>query len=467
MQGLEGNIDFFKKSRYFFNHFLENTLLFFCKEVFSMALTAEELFDLESSVQHASERRKEIKNRKKEKIKPTDKQKKIEHLDAKQKKELRNLQLQMGTMIHNNKFIVASRSKDENTPTKRDMKKGKNNNQGVEGIHSDAYLKDVLKISNQFIKYCFEYHGIKELKHIKPRMAEEFCHTKMENKEWTARTLGTRIGQLKKIGESASKAGIKQFSRLVTKNTEAIKEEFKASKASRIRGKKANGDGLTLREARVIAKHAGKLYGPMGRVLIDVLTEAGPRAAELMKLKWEHFDFAHHTMDMTEKNMNKGGRPRIIEDLSPKTLQKLEDIYATGLFQNPRQTIFRSHFHSEKGVRQVIKEAAHSGRVANLAIHAFRNATKEYQVKHFKKELKKMQTEHGRDEGKRLFKHMMAEKLLRYVGADDKLNPIINKETGERKYTYNKLINRRVDRVINDTVTQLFGHNRRDVLGEY
>ena len=170
---------------------------------------------------------------------------------------------------------------------------------------------------------------------------------------------------------------------------------------------------------------------------------------------------------MTQKNMNKNGRPRIIEDLSPKTLQKLQDIYESGLFKNPKQTIFRSHFHSEKGVRKVIEEAAHSGRVANLAIHAFRNATKEYQTKNFKKELKKMQTQYGKRDGTKRFKEMMAEKMLRYVGIDNKLNPIVNKATGERKYTYEKLMNRRSDRVINDTVSQIFGHNRRNVLSEY
>ncbi|WP_419956561.1 tyrosine-type recombinase/integrase (plasmid) [Neobacillus niacini] len=432
-----------------------------------MALTSEELSLLESSVQHAAERRKEIRNHKKEKHKPTDKQRKIEHLSKEQKKELRELQLQMGSMIQKNTHITASKNKDENTLTKQDMKKGNNMNQGVDGIHSVGYRSDILKVSNQFIKFCYEVHGIKELKHIKPRMAEEFCREKMENKEWTARTLGTRVGHLKKIGESASKSGIKHFSRLVTQNTENLKQEYKASKASRTRGKKANGDGLSLREARVIAKHAGDLYGPMGRVMVDVLTEAGPRAQELMTLKWEHFDFANNTMSMTQKNMNKNGRPRIIEDLSPKTLQKLQDIYESGLFKNPKQTIFRSHFHSEKGVRKVIEEAAHSGRVANLAIHAFRNATKEYQTKNFKKELKKMQTQYGKRDGTKRFKEMMAEKMLRYVGIDNKLNPVINKATGERKYTYEKLMNRRSDRVINDTVSQIFGHNRRNVLSEY
>ena len=126
----------------------------------------------------------------------------------------------MGTMLHQNSNIIASRKKDENTPTKRDLRKGHNNNQGVEKIHSESSMEDLLKLSNQLIKHCYETYGIAELKHIKPRMIESFCREKMESKTWAHTTLGTRISQIKKIGESASKGGIKHFSRIVTKNTE-------------------------------------------------------------------------------------------------------------------------------------------------------------------------------------------------------------------------------------------------------
>lgn len=432
-----------------------------------LALTPEELARLETSVQEAAAKRKEIRVR--DKYEPTKKQKRVAHLSDKQVKELNTLQLQMVTMINDNTFIQASRKKDEKTPTKKDMKKGKNNNQGSFGIHSVGYRNDTIKVSNQFIKYCYENHGIKSLKDIKPRMAEEFCREKIENKEWTHRTLETRVGQLKKIGESGAKSGIASYSRLVSKGTVELKKEFKpegTKNENRIRGRKKDGSSYGVGEARVIAKHAGDLYGPMGRVMIDVLTEAGPRVNELMKLKWEHFDFSSGKMELTEKNMTKGNRPRIIEDLSPKTLQKLQDIYESGLFSNSRQTIFRSHFQSEKNVRKVIEDAARSGKVANLGVHAFRSATKEYQKKNFEKQLQKMQKQHGKQKGKRMFKEMMAEKMMRYVGVDDKLNPV-NPETGERKYSYEKLINRRVDGVINDTVTQMFGHNRRDVLAVY
>lgn len=433
-----------------------------------MALSKEEFYRLQEFVEAAAEKRKKIKYR--PKAEPTKKQKQIEHLTDKQAKELRNLQLQMGTMLHQNSHIIASRKKDENTPTKRDMRKGYNNNKGVEKIHSEGSMKDLLKVSNQVVKYCYETYGITELKHIKPRMIESFCREKMESKDWSYATLGTRISQIKKIGESASKGGIKHFSRIVTSHTEDLKKEFRPEgklKDHRTRGKKEDGSGLSLREARIIAKHAGKLYGPMAEVMVHVLIEAGPRANELMKLKWEHFDFASGTMSMTQKNMTKGGRPRIIEDLSPKTLEKLKDIYESGLFKNPKQTIFRSNFLSEKGVRKVIEESARSGHVANLGIHAFRNATKEFQTKKFNKELKEYKKKYGEREGSRMYKEHMAEKLMRYVGVDRKLNPIIDHETGERKFTYEKIVSGRVDGVINSVVTQMFGHNRRDVLYAY
>lgn len=433
-----------------------------------MGLSYEELRSLQQSVEDAAAQRKKIRSR--PKAEPTRKQKKIEHLTEKQAKELRGLQLQVVTMLHQNSHIIASRKKDENTLTKRDLRKGHNNNKGVEKIHSEGAMKDLIKVSNQLIKYCYESHGITELKHIKPRMIESFCREKMESKDWAITTLGTRISQIKKIGESVSKGGVKQFSRLVTTNTTALKKEFRPPgklKDHRTRGKKENGEGLSLREARIISKHAGRLYGPMGEVMVDILTEAGPRGNELMKLKWEHFDFGSGTMDMTQKNMTKGGRPRIIEDLSPKTLEKLKNIYDSGLFPNAKQTIFRSHFHSEKGVRKVIEESARSGHVANLATHAFRNATKEYQTKKFKKELKSYQKQYGERDGSKRYKEHMADKLMRYVGADPKLNPILDHDTGERKFTYEKLVGGRVDGLINSVVTQMFGHNRRDVLYAY
>lgn len=437
-----------------------------------MALKPEDFARLEATVAEAAAKRKEIRNR--EKYEPTKAQKQIEHLTDEQAEELKELQLQMASIIQKNVMITATRKKDEKTPTKRDMKRGKNNNQGAEGVHSNGYREDLIKLGNQLVKHAYEHHGIKELKEIKPRMAEELCRTKMENGDWAFTTLGTRITQLKKIGESGAKAGIKHYSRLITTNTTDLKKEFKPDgklKDQRTRGKKKSGKnkgkGYQVKEARTIAKHAGDIYGPMGRVMVDILAEAGPRVKELMKLKWEHFDFSTGTMGMTQKNMTKGGRPRIIEDLSPKTLRKLQDIHESGLFKNPKQTIFRSHFHSEKNVRTVVEEAARSGKVANLGLHAFRNATKEYQTKNFKKQLEKYQKDYGKEKGKKMFKEMMAEKMMRYVGADEKLNPVINDETGERRFEYDKLINRRVDRVINDVVTQMFGHNRRDVLAVY
>lgn len=433
-----------------------------------MALSIDELRLLKQSVEDAAMQRKKIRTR--PKTKSTKKQKKIEHLTDEQAEELRELQRQMGSMLNQNSNIIASRKKDENTPTKRDLRKGKNNNQGAEMIHSEGYMEDLIKLSRQLVKYCYETHGIKELKQIKPRMAEAFCREKMESKTWAHTTLGTRIGQLRKIGESVSKQGIKQFSRIVTSNTEQLKKEYRPPgklKDHRTRGKKEDGSGLSLREARIISKHAGKLYGPMGEVMLNILIEAGPRSDELMKLKWEHFDFASGTMSMKQKNMTKGGRPRIIEDLSPKTLEKLKSIYDSGLFPNPKQTIFRSHFHSEKGVRKVIEESARSGHVANLATHAFRNATKEYQTKKFQKELKAYKKKYGEREGSKRYKEHMADKLMRYVGIDPKLNPIIDHSTGERKFSYEKIASGRVDGVINSVVTQMFGHNRRDVLYAY
>src|SRR5690606_10599136 len=140
-----------------------------------MALSIDELRLLQQSVEDAAMQRKKIRTR--PKTKPTKKQKKIEHLTDKQAKELKGLQLQMGTMLHQNSNIIASRKKDENTPTKRDLRKGHNNNQGVEKIHSESSMEDLLKLSNQLDRKSTRLNS----SHVKISYAV-FCLKKKKNK---------------------------------------------------------------------------------------------------------------------------------------------------------------------------------------------------------------------------------------------------------------------------------------------
>lgn len=397
----------------------------------------------------------------------SDKQMKIDHLTEQQQKRFMKLKLELGGMIMKNSNIVRKDKRTADMPTKTEMRKGKNVNKGVEKIHSEAHLNDLLKFSNTFVKYCIEKHDIKQIRDIKPRMVEEFCRGKMENGDWSKRTLDTNISRLKKIGESVSNNGIQSFKRLVNGKTEKLKEEFKPEgtrRENRTRNRKANGDSLSVREARVIAKHIEKTRGVIGRCAVNTMAEADLRADELMKLKWKDVDFEKGTINLERENMTKGDRPRIVFTLSEKTLNDLKQFKDDKNIKNNEQTVFRSQLGSLDSLRRSVKQAAQAGKVAYLGLHAFRSASKEYQTKQLEKEKSKFKREYGTKWAFE-YRKFLVERIEQHVSISEKLR----KKDKDGNYIYDKerLMGMKITTLERDVLSQSFGHNRRSVLNEY
>lgn len=431
-----------------------------------MTITQNQIGKLHQVINKTQQKRKKSTGN----VKRTDKQRRIDHLDEQQQKNFEKLRLQLGRMILDNTFIESKRKKkNEDVMTKKDMQKSGNVKDGFLGIHSEKYLKDVLDTTNQFIKYCIETENIKNLRDIKPRMAEAYCRSKIENAEWSFRTLQTKTGHLQKIAESASKRGLMKFKKLVNNNTLKLQEEFKPQgtrKENRKRNRKADGSTMTVREARVISKHmeSGE-YGIFGKATVDFLTESGLRAEEIMKLRWSDIDFDNNIIYLMRQNMTKTGRERIVMSVSDKTLKTLDEIRNVIGIKNGNQTVFRHIYKNAENLRRSIKTAAKQGKVAYLGLHAFRSASKEYQKKQLEKTRKKYITQYGQKQGKVEYKKFLVNRIMKHVSISGKLNPMMN--NGKLRYNEETLLNKRLDRLEHDVLTQNYGHNRRSVLSQY
>lgn len=462
-----------------------------------MPLSHEQIEKLQAELAWIEERKKKA-NASEKKVEKVDK-KYPPGYSNKRKKKLDQLWNAARRNIDKNTYIESANKK--NKVQKNDLRKGGNNNLGIHGIIGENYRKDVIKRSQQFVAYCHEKHNIKTLGDIRPKMVGDFLQESLDSGSIRASTLRTYITQLRKFAECNVNAGITSHENLINVHHENLKVKNPYSKQNRVRGKKANGGTMSLREARVIASHAGKLHGPLAQSMVNVLIEVCPRISELQQIKWEHFDFAEKELKMTGKNMNKNNRPRIVHEFSDKTIQQLKDIYDTGLFTNPSTRIWGSYFGSQGTMRGFIKECATSGKVAYLGLHAFRNASKEYHMTNLEKQEKRCKTK----EQKEAFRKDIVRQFMRHVSADERLNPMVprtkkvwvpvtDKQGNQlyrkdgkpkveakyiphpdaqgnpvmvRKYQEEDLLTHRTDYLKNMLVSQILGHNRRDVVGEY
>lgn len=458
--------------------------------VINMALSLNELEMLRETVNQAVEERKKSKKRASDgkKKNPSQAQRRIpKRYTRQQKRELEYFYKQVDETIQHSSHITPSRGGKRTT--KQDLKKGTNNNLGIHGFISESYQKDVRKRTRQFVKWAHMNHGVKHLRDLKPRMIKEFIETKMENGEWTSKTMSHYISAFKKLAECNAALGIISHKNLLDgKYAEFLKEKYKYNKNDRVRGKKKNGMGLSLREAKIIRKHAGRIGGPLGQAAVSLLIDAAPRISEFMRIKWSHIDFEKHEILLAEKNMTKNGRPRVAP-LSQKTASHLKDIWDCGIFKNPNQTVFGSHFRTQDNLREFIRQSARSGKVAYLGVHAFRNATKELELNKLNEEAKMMT--------KKEFKEQVCKRIMHYVSANPKLNPLVkrlvpkrghdgmpvkNKKGGyvripdldnrghpimEPRYTFDKLMDNRIEHLKYLLISQKLGHNRTDVVAEY
>lgn len=395
------------------------------------------------------------------------KKRKIDHLTRKERRELWKLHTEYNKLFVKNSKITR---KEEGKKTKKDFKKGLK----AEGVWSESAYETYLKRAKTFLKYCFEEHGVRTLKDVKPRMVGEFLKTQIK-KGNSPKTLDSYLSGIKKMMEYGKKERLHNMKKLVNDKHEGMYEGYK--KEMYKRGSKG---GYSNREAKIIAKRAGD-FSPYHQAMVETLYYSGLRLDELRKIKWSDLDFENNQIYLTRQNVTKGGRPRVVP-ASPEAMAKLKEIQNMGLHGHENQRVFGNRF-GEQDVRNFIKECARNGHVKYSGVHDFRRTSVRIHTKLIQKE--------------KLTKEQVVDRILDHVGVDEKLNPMVkvkemarNKDGSvkmrktksgkmvpvwvyarnpdgsiqtQRKYTREHLMGRRIDFLINSLVSQILGHARSDI----
>lgn len=416
------------------------------------------------------------KEKDKEKPKITAKQRRIDHLSRKQKRELWNFQSEFNKMWERNSNVSR---KEEGKITKKDVKDGVS----AEGVWSINQYKKYQSMINTFLKHCYEEYGAKKLSDVKPKMVGSFFQSQLD-KGNSAKTVSLYMSSVKKMCEMGEKEGIKHFGGLVNAKHLEMIPEYRQEDYRR-----GHEGGYTVHDVQKMSSAAGKNFSEYHRVAIEVLGYSGPRLDEFRRIKWSHVDFENNRIMLTDSNMTKGARPRFIP-VREKTMEKLKEIYDLGLHKDDNQRIWGSRM-SEKDVRGFVKECAKLGGAKYSGIHDFRKSTVEYQINKMEREIKR---------GK-LDKAGMVNHIIQHVNADARLNPIVEKTELKRnkkgevvykkrkdgtkypvrvpvldgngkpvtgpKYSAEELMGRRMDFIKNLYLSQILGHNRTDITAVY
>lgn len=381
------------------------------------------------------------KNRKRNSI-ISDRQRKIDYLSSKQKKELIRLHADMDkVMVANSKVTRFSAEKQ----TKRDAMKGNHGKLGVDGIWSSVTFNRYKRSCRTFLKYCYEnFENIKSLRDIKPKMVGSFIQSLLD-KKLSAKTISAYVSAINKLAESSVKTGIKGHASLVNEKHRSMVPI--ARKAERRRGRKG-GVGYTLREAQVIVKQASKHYSLYEEALISILLYASPRISEVLKISFEQINFDHQCIHLNKKNQNKNNRPRRLP-LPFHVVEQLKQLEP--LFPN-KQTNIWGHRMSEKQVRTLVKRLAAHGKVKYSGIHDFRKAGVVWHTRQIKD----------------WSKEELVTAIMQFVGADEKLNPLIQRNGSlAPKYVPDQLLKRQKRWLMNQYLSQLLGHSRNDATSHY
>lgn len=428
--------------------------------------------------------RKSISERKKQKQQKktySKKQRQLDGLSRKQGDAYWKMQNQLDQWFQKHSNISRKASPGEEKDTKKDSKKGLK----AEGLWSISQYKQYMKHNKTFIKYCVKEHNVRNFRDIKPGMVVSYVEHNLEKGNSAATIRKSYLPAIKKLGELGSKEGIKSFSKLVPERAREICPEYK--KENYRRGKE---DGYSIKNVQVMAKKAEEHFSPLHRTAIETLGFAGPRIEEFTRIKWRHLDFESNQLYLTDPNQTKGDRGRFVP-MPEKTMSTLKNIYNLGLHGSDDERIWGNKM-TQNDVRDFVKECARLGKQRYSGVHDFRRSTLEFQEKRVKKDMDK----------KLYNKSQLADKVLEHVNVPGlNLNPLepvkepkrdkngkmifkqrkdghrypvlqkVKDENGqfkmERRYTKEKLMNYRTDKLINMYLSQVLGHNRTDCTSIY
>lgn len=439
------------------------------------------------------------------------KRRKTDHLTNKERKTLASLHKQVDDIFVAASFI-SHKSKDK--VTKREMRKGKNNNLGVEGIHGEKTFEKYKSMSNTFVKYCLEHYEIKHIGEIKVGMFHDFMEDRMKNgkengEKYSAKTINQYKSAILKMAQEANKAGkeFENLERIADPNVEKkfnemkVTYEVKYGRDDYKRGKNHEGKlGYSLKEAQKIAKKANEMSAYHG-AMYEVLTYASPRHEELLKIKWRQIDTENNRIYLDDPNQTKTARPRFIP-IPKATSQKLQALMDSDYVKNPDTRVWGSRM-TQDDVYNLTKHLCKEAHVGYGGIHDFRRSSVEYHQREIMKDYEK---------GK-ISKEDLANRFMAHVEFDPKLNPIepkkekvrdengkivyvprLNKDGSPRytkigkpmmqakwdykrdaerkiiegpRYSKEEVMEWRIDKLVNSIVSQILGHNRTDATSPY
>ncbi|MGU3398070.1 tyrosine-type recombinase/integrase [Priestia sp. D51] len=445
------------------------------------------------------------------------KRRKTNHLTNKERKQLMALHQQVDELFVANSHIEA---KSEDKLTKKDFKKGDNNNLGAYGIHGSVTFEKYKSIAKTFVKETFEKN--KNLGHISEIGVGEYMdwmEDKMKNgqpngEKYSGKTIGLYGSAIKKMAESAEVHG-GEYQRLESLGTEKVtrkldkmkdqysarytKEQYKRGKSYINKdGKQVNG--YSYKDAQKLVKKANDI-SPYHGAMYEVLSQGCPRHDELLRIKWRQVDTENHRIYLDDPNQTKGGRPRFIP-ISEKTSQKLQSIMDSGHVKNKDTRIWGSRM-TKDDVYNLTKHLCREAHVGYSGVHDFRRAAVEFHMKGVEKAFRSGKLTRDELENKFL-DHVNSHPQLNPVGdkwekvRDDQgkvmYEPMTDKRGNPRKdkngktrmqamwrpkmdennkvvrgprYTKEDLAEWRTDKLINSYISQVLGHNRSDATSPY
>lgn len=252
------------------------------------------------------------------------KQRKIDDLTREQRRNLYNIKKDIHKSLEAISY-VEDKQKNPNKVRKSDLKKGRNSNLGVWGIHSANAFKTYKERLNTIATFCVRHYNIKSLAKIKPYMIKDFFSSLLkqyESKEKSAKTIKNYLNAVLKLQEAALFRNIISLQNLVTDEIKKSVAEIRYSKQDYKRG--VSG-GYSLEECKIIERKLGYLYGEEFRLMARVLWEAGPRLSELKRIKFEDIKPGGYTgyhIELFHPNQCKNNRPRRIP-ISEQTYRDL------------------------------------------------------------------------------------------------------------------------------------------------
>ncbi|MGR5922882.1 tyrosine-type recombinase/integrase [Bacillus pacificus] len=401
--------------------------------------------------------------------------------------------------------------------TKKDFKKS--NNQSF-GIWSVSYMEKIRQTGKNFIKHVVKSYSEERKKNPNAKKLEQFKHIRethirkyiedkrsgswrsnfVKNEEdWKGSresSISAYISRLEKVFEGMANIGLKSHDGLVERS--GVKEEIGTiSVYDRVRGRgETDGKkGYTLDQCRRLIDSVDD--NPVGKAMLQVLTYVGLRYDTLRQVTWDEFldletKQIKRDLNFADGSKFKGGRV-LSTELNEETRESLQVLYDSGAFKETDQVFgYMSRYKMEK----VIRTACDRTGIDYKAFHEFRYGTKEY----FEEKAKEMDKEQlvreilGRvnsiytygEDGEKEFPLNRIEKQFKYA-KDEEGNKIIERtlKDGTKKYkkdydidrngqvrkdyryTFDKLISRRVDFLESVYISLSLSHNRPDITSVY